>query len=83
MKEYRLLIDGEWKESGQVRDIQSPFDRSSAGKVHWAERSQVEEALAAAERAFVETRKLSGYERSQALAKISQGIKNRKEELAR
>lgn len=83
MKEYRLLIGGEWKKSGQVRDILSPFDRSSAGKVHWAERSQVEEALAAAERVFAETRKLSGYERSQALAKISEGIKSRKEELAR
>jgi glyceraldehyde-3-phosphate dehydrogenase (NADP+) len=83
MKEYRLLIAGEWQESGQVRDIRSPFDQSSAGKVHWAERKQVEEALAAAERAFTETRKLSGYERSQALDKISQGIKSRREELAR
>jgi acyl-CoA reductase-like NAD-dependent aldehyde dehydrogenase len=83
MKEYRLLIDGEWKESNHVRDIRSPFDQSSAGKVHWAERRQVEEALAAAEKAFAETRKLSGYERSQVLAKISQGIKNRREELAR
>jgi len=83
MKEYRLLIAGEWKESDQVRDIRSPFDRSLVGKVHWAERKQVEEALAAAERAFTETRKLSGYERSQALDKISQGIKSRREELAR
>ncbi|MCX6577259.1 MAG: aldehyde dehydrogenase family protein [Candidatus Aminicenantes bacterium] len=83
MKEYRLLIAGEWQESGQVRDIRSPFDQSLAGKVHWAERKQVEEALAAAERAFTETRKLSGYERSQALDKISQGIKSRREELAR
>jgi len=83
MKEYRLFIAGEWQESGQVRDIRSPFDRSLAGKVHWAERKQVEEALAAAERAFTETRKLSGYERSQALDKISQGIKSRREELAR
>jgi len=83
MKEYRLLIAGEWQESDQVRDIRSPFDRSLVGKVHWAERKQVEEALAAAERAFAETRKLSGYERSQALDKISQGIKSRREELAR
>lgn len=83
MKEYRLLIAGEWKESDQVKDIRSPFDRSLVGKVHWAERKQVEEALAAAERAFTETRKLSGYERSQALDKISQGIKSRREELAR
>lgn len=83
MKEYRLLIDGEWRESSQVRDIKSPFDQSLAGKVHWAERRQVEEALAAAEKAFKETRMLSGYERSQALDRISQGIKSRREELAR
>jgi len=83
MKEYKLLIAGERQESDQVKDIRSPFDQSLVGKVHWAERKQVEEALAAASRAFTETRLLSGYERSQALDKISQGIKSRREELAR
>ena len=83
MNEYRLLINGEWKESERVREIRSPFDRSPAGKVHWAEKTHVEEALAAAARAFAETRTLSSFERSQALEKISQGITNRREELAR
>jgi acyl-CoA reductase-like NAD-dependent aldehyde dehydrogenase len=83
MNEYRLLINGEWKESDRVREIRSPFDQSPAGKVHWAEKTHVEEALAAAARAFAETRTLSSYERSQALEKISRGITNRREELAR
>jgi acyl-CoA reductase-like NAD-dependent aldehyde dehydrogenase len=83
MNEYRLLINGEWKESDRVREIRSPFDQSPAGKVHWAEKNHVEEALAAAARAFAETRMLSSYERSQALEKISRGITNRREELAR
>jgi acyl-CoA reductase-like NAD-dependent aldehyde dehydrogenase len=83
MNEYRLLINGEWKESDQVREIRSPFDQSPAGKVHWAEKKHVEEALAAAARTFAETRTLSSYERSQALENISQGITTRREELAR
>jgi glyceraldehyde-3-phosphate dehydrogenase (NADP+) len=83
MNEYRLLINGEWKESDRVREIRSPFDQSPAGKVHWAEKSHVQEALAAATRAFAETRTLSSFERSQALEKISRGITDRREELAR
>ena len=83
MKEYRLFINGQWKESQQVREIKSPYDQAIVGKVHFAAKEQVEEALAAAHNAFQKTRRLSSYERSAVLEKISAGIRARREELAR
>jgi acyl-CoA reductase-like NAD-dependent aldehyde dehydrogenase len=83
MAEYKLLIDGAGRESATVREIKSPYDGSAVGKVHWGESSHVEEALRASDRAFSGTRKLSSFERGQVLDKISQGIKSRREELAR
>jgi len=83
MKEYKLLINGQWKESKIIKEIKSPYDRSVVGKVHFAAREQVEEALAASDNAFQKTRRLSSYERSTILEKISAGIKARREDLAR
>jgi acyl-CoA reductase-like NAD-dependent aldehyde dehydrogenase len=83
MPEYKLLINGEWKESKTVREIKSPYDHSVVGRVHFASTQQVEEALAAADNAFGKTRRLSSYERAAVLEKISQEIKRHREELAR
>ncbi len=83
MQEYKLLINGQWKESKNVREIKSPYDQSVAGRVHFASTQQVEEALAAADNAFAKTRQLSSHERSAILEKISHEIKKHKEELAR
>src|SRR4030042_6640312 len=83
MKEYKLFINGQWKESKEVREINSPYDQTVVGMVYFAAREQVEEALAAADNAFQKTRRLSSYERSAILEKISTGIKARREELAR
>jgi glyceraldehyde-3-phosphate dehydrogenase (NADP+) len=83
MREYKLLINGQWKESKHIKEIKSPYDHAVVGKVHFAATEQVEEALAAAHAAFEKTRLLSSYERSSVLEKISVEVKNRKEELAR
>src|SRR4030042_1078142 len=83
MKEYKLFINGQWKESKEVREIKSPYDQAGVGKVHFAAKEQVEEALAAADNAFQKTRRVSSYERSAILEKISAGIEARREELAR
>lgn len=83
MNEYKLLINGKWKESTVVKEIHSPYDQSVVGKVFFADAHQVEEALQSAHQAFEKTGSLSSFERSQALAKISQEIQRRKEELAR
>lgn len=83
MAEYKLLINGAWEESKDKREIKSPYDQSVVGVVHFAEKNQVEKALSAADEAFKETKKLSSFERSQALEKVSSEIERRKEELAK
>ena len=83
MKEYKLFINGQWRESKAVKEIKSPYDQSVVGKVHFASEEQVEEALAAANNAFQKTRRLSSHDKSAVLDKIAAGVKARKEELAR
>jgi acyl-CoA reductase-like NAD-dependent aldehyde dehydrogenase len=82
-KEYKLLINGQWRESKIIKEIKSPYDKSVVGKVHFAAKEQVEEALAASDNAFQKTRRLSSFDRSTILEKISAGIKARREDLAR
>ncbi|UCC40611.1 MAG: aldehyde dehydrogenase family protein [Candidatus Aminicenantes bacterium] len=83
MEEHKLLINGEWRESQDVREIKSPYDQTVIGKVHFAGKAETEEAVNSAHKAFEETKKLSSYERSQVLEKISAEIDRRKEALAK
>jgi glyceraldehyde-3-phosphate dehydrogenase (NADP+) len=83
MAEHKLLIKGKWEESKDRREIKSPYDQSVVGVVHFAEKNQVENALTAADEAFKETKKLSSFERSRVLEKISSEIEKNKEELAK
>ena len=83
MAEHKLLIKGKWEESKDRREIKSPYDQSVVGVVHFADKKQVEKALAAADEAFKETKKLSSFERSRVLEKVSSEIERRKEDLAR
>jgi len=83
MAEHKLLIKGQWEESKNKREIKSPYDQSVVGVVHFAEKNQVEKALTAADEAFLETKKLSSFERSRVLEKVSTEIKRRKEKLAK
>ncbi len=83
MNEHKLLINGEWRESSDRREIKSPYDGSTVAVVHFADNALMEEALSSAQKSFSRTRKLSSYQRSAVLEKISSGIEARKEELAR
>jgi acyl-CoA reductase-like NAD-dependent aldehyde dehydrogenase len=82
MEEYKLLINGEWRESKDTREIKSPYDQSIVGKVHFAGKTETEEAVNSAHKAFEASKKLSSHQRSQVLEKISSEIDRRKEELA-
>ncbi len=58
MKEHKLLINGNWEEGAEIRDIKSPFSGKTVAKVHFAGKSQVEKAIGDAHTAFTETKKL-------------------------
>ena len=60
----------------------SPFDQRVIGRVSLAGPEHVEQAIAAAEKAFAVTRKLAGYERQKALAQIADELRDRAEEFA-
>jgi glyceraldehyde-3-phosphate dehydrogenase (NADP+) len=82
MKEYKLLINGNWEQGTEVREIKSPYDGKVVGKVHFADKPQVEKSIEQAHAAFKKTKLLSSHERAEALEKISNEIKNREQELA-
>ncbi|MBN1271309.1 MAG: aldehyde dehydrogenase family protein [Candidatus Aminicenantes bacterium] len=82
MKEYKLFIRGKWESSRKKQEIRSPYDGNPVALVHFADKNQVKNAVDAAHESFKETRKLSSYERSQALAFMATEIAKRKEELA-
>lgn len=83
MKEYKLFINGEWKEAKDVKEIKSPYDENPVARIHFAAKKQVEESVAAAHTSFEKTKKLSSHERAWVLEKISRDIKKKSEELSR
>ncbi len=83
MKEHKLLINGKWQGSKEKREIQSPYDQNPVATIHFANSTQMEDAVTAAHEAFSKTKKLSSFERSRNLENISSEIERRKEELAR
>ena len=82
MKEYKLFIGGKWETGGSTRIIKSPYDQRTVGKVHEAGNAHIEEALKTSQAAFRQMRLLPAYKRAEALRKITEGIKDRNEELA-
>jgi glyceraldehyde-3-phosphate dehydrogenase (NADP+) len=80
---YPLFINGKWEESGNLKEIKSPYDGRPVGQVFFARSDQVKEAIAAATAAFETARRMPSYERARILEEISSGLKRRREELAR
>ena len=83
MKEHRLLINSEWAEGIEIREIKSPYDQSVVGRIHFADVNQVKEAVNSAHEAFSKTKGLSSYDRAKALEFVAVQIAKNKEDLAR
>jgi len=82
MKEYKLRVNGNWESGAEKREIKSPFDGKVVAEVHFADKSQMENTVDQAHKAFNKTKVMSSGERSQVLEQISNEIKNREKELA-
>ncbi len=78
-----FLVNGRWVTEGEKVTIHSPYDGSVVGETWNATAAHLEEAIAAAERAFDVTRKMQPGERSRILLAVAQGIAERKEEFAK
>jgi glyceraldehyde-3-phosphate dehydrogenase (NADP+) len=78
-----LLIGGAWRVTGQFQEVRSPFTGERLARVSAAGRDEVEESIAIAERAAAELRALPRYEIAEALRRMADSIKARREEFAR
>jgi acyl-CoA reductase-like NAD-dependent aldehyde dehydrogenase len=84
VKPHPIFLAGRWVDSPDVLTVENPARPDEpAGATYQATAEQVEEAIVAAERAFEETRRLPAFERSAILHRISEGVRARREEIAR
>ena len=79
--ERRLLIGGEWIETGEWLEVRSPYDASLVGRVAKADTGVARQAIDAAERAMIEP--LPAHERAAILDRTAGLVFERAEELAR
>jgi acyl-CoA reductase-like NAD-dependent aldehyde dehydrogenase len=79
--ERRLLIDGEWIETGDWLDVHSPFDGSLVGRVAKGGAAEARSAIDAAEKAMAEP--LAAHERAAILDRVARVVEDRAEEIAR
>ena len=80
---HPIFLAGRWVDSPEPLEVTDPAHPTTpAGATYHATEAQVEEAIAAAVRAFEITRRLPAYERGRILREVSGGIRTRREELA-
>ncbi len=80
----QLLIDGTWRagSGGRSIPVMDPATARPIGAVAWAERADLDAALAAAERGFAVWRKVSPYDRAKLMRKAAELLRARAEETA-
>lgn len=83
MKEYKLFVNGEWKESagGNVVDDINPADGKAFAKVHHASDEDVDAAVAGARAAAREWRKTGPTTRERLLIKAAEIVDRRRDEI--
>jgi acyl-CoA reductase-like NAD-dependent aldehyde dehydrogenase len=79
--ERRLLIGGEWLETGAWIDVRSPYDGELVGRVPQAGAAETRRALDAAEQAMREP--LTAHERAAILDRVAAALEERHDEVAR
>jgi lactaldehyde dehydrogenase/glycolaldehyde dehydrogenase len=84
MRTYQNYIDGQFvAASGEMIDVTNPATGEVISQAPETPAAQVEEAIAAAERAQKSWKKLPAIERARHLRRVAAGIRARRDELAR
>lgn len=78
-----FLIDGRWTGSRSVAALRNPYTGAVVAQVCYAEREHLDQAVAAADRAFRETRSLPRHQRAGWLSATASGLAAQKTLLAR
>jgi glyceraldehyde-3-phosphate dehydrogenase (NADP+) len=82
-RQYKLLIGGEWRDTGVSADVRNPYSGDTVGRIPWAGEKELEDAIRAAQVAYGTTAGLSRPRRVEILHAIAAGIAARREEIAR
>ena len=82
MKTKKILIGGEWRAASESFVVKSPYSGETLAEVFSADEQENAEAIAAAEAAVKEMRRLARYEIADGLRKIADGIEKRRSEFA-
>src|SRR3989442_1328774 len=81
--EHGIVLAGDEIRTGETYEILSPYDGTPVAVVHRAGPDEIEQAIAAAVRAFERTRHLPSWKREEVLENIASGIAARRDEIAR
>ena len=79
--ERKLLINGEWIETGDWIDVRSPFSGDAVGRVAKAGAEETSRAIDAAEAAMAEP--LPAHKRAEILVRVAGSLGRRRDEVAR
>jgi acyl-CoA reductase-like NAD-dependent aldehyde dehydrogenase len=79
--ERKLLLDGEWLETGRWIEVRSPYDGSVVARVPQAGAEEARRAVDAAERAMRE--RLPAHKRAEILVRVAGALGKRADEAAR
>jgi acyl-CoA reductase-like NAD-dependent aldehyde dehydrogenase len=80
-RERKLLLDGEWVETGEWHEVRSPYSGEAVGRVARAGAAETKRAIDAAARAMSEP--LAAHARAEVLDRTGDLIAERQEEIAR
>ncbi len=78
---HRLLVGGEWYETGETRDVTSPYDGSVVGRVAYGGADDARRAVDAAEAAMREP--VPAHRRAAVLDGVAALLRERRDEFAR
>ena len=81
VQERKLLLDGEWIETGEWQDVNSPYSGEPVARIARAGAEHVRKALDAAERAM--RAPLPAHERAAILDRVAALLRDRHDEVAR
>lgn len=79
---FGAYVAGSARQSGPMREVRSPFDGRIVARVHDAGEAEIDEALAAAEATFAQTRALRSQQRATICVEVGQRLADRRDELA-
>ena len=81
----QLHVNGEWRaaRSGKTINVLNPANEEVIGTVAHAEKADLDEALAAAEKGFAIWKKVSAYDRSKLMRKAADLVRARADDIAR